>query len=73
MSEPRNTNCLTGFRCPACKSPGPFSITVEAVFTFHDDGAGDHGAIEYDGDSCCACIDCDFDGIVRDFQTEEQP
>lgn len=71
MTEP-NTNCLAGMQCPKCKSLGPFSISATALFTMNNDGTDNFGSVEYDGESYCQCTQCDHDGIVHNFRTEDR-
>ena len=63
-----NTNCLTGFSCPACDGEGPFLIEAKSTFEMHDDGSSEHKDVEFDIDSPCACSGCGYPGFVRDFR-----
>lgn len=69
-----NTNVLQGMRCPKCESFGPFCISYHTSGIFTDEGedeqVGDH---EWDDDSSCVCQDCDYAGIVGDFNEEDKP
>jgi len=67
-----NTNCLKGFQCPKCKSFGPFRIEVTTTILMYDDGSDyDHDGLEWEEDSYCECNECDFHGMVKDFQTSQ--
>lgn len=63
-----NTNCLEGFKCPACGSEERFSIEVTTTIDFDDDGALNSGGdTEWDNSSFCQCYDCDHSGTVAEF------
>lgn len=73
MNVDANSNCLAGMQCPACGSHGPFKIAATALFTMTDDGTESFGDLEYDDGSYCLCPQCDHDGILADFRTEDEP
>jgi len=57
-----------------CGSLEPFRIEVSTVLRFTDEGEdflNDKGADqEWQDDSYCECVECDFAGKVADFKTE---
>ena len=66
-----NTYCLKGMRCPQCGAREPFLIDATTTLTMWD--AGPQGALldhnlVWGAESGCACINCDKEGIVWDFQ-----
>lgn len=66
-----NTNCLDGWQCPECKSWGPFRVEATVSVILHDDGTEDdpdNGDTNYDSDNFAACIECDYEATVGDFQ-----
>lgn len=64
----KNTNVLQGFRCPYCKSYGPFAIAYTTVGIFSDDGREeDCGDSEWDDENYCRCIECGTQGTVKIF------
>jgi hypothetical protein len=65
-----NTNCLEGIKCPACGNEDRFRIAGTAVFTVTDEGAEDHGDIEWDDDSYADCPDCFRHGTLKDFRAQ---
>jgi len=66
-----NDNCLSGMRCPKCRSLGPFSIAVTTVAVVHDDGSDETGELNWDDSSRCGCRECPFVGVVKDFTIAE--
>jgi hypothetical protein len=68
-----NTNCLKGFACPDCGSEEGFYIEARVEVLVRDDGTEDQGG-EYmrDDDHACRCADCDHQGLVMDFDIENQ-
>ena len=70
----KNENVLEGMKCPNCGSLEPFRIEVSTVLRFTDEGEdflNDKGADqEWQDDSYCECVECDFAGKVADFKTE---
>lgn len=68
-----NKNCLEGYRCPKCKSEGPFRIVGTSEFTVWDDGTEDHSDVQWDDDSTCVCTQCDFGGTLGDFAIKAPP
>ena len=63
-----NSNCLSGFQCPKCKSTEPFSIEVTTMFRVYDEGTDEQtGDTHWDDDSYCECSLCSFCGKVKDF------
>lgn len=67
-----NHNCLEGYRCPDCKSEGPFSIRASATFVVSDDGTDSYSDVEWNGDDSCRCMQCQWSGEVSDFQYVEE-
>ena len=67
-----NENCLTGMRCPECKSEEPFRITAKTIVTVYDDGTDKIEDVEWDNSSFCSCAKCDHMAKVRNFQLEWQ-
>jgi hypothetical protein len=63
-----NTNVLQGMRCPECGSLGPFRIEIITTALVFDSGVEDMGDNEWDNESACECIECGYDGIVRDYR-----
>lgn len=68
----RNTNCLVGMSCPQCKSKEPFKIAVTAVATVHDDGTADFEDVEWEMQSQCSCMSCQYLGTVDDFTNKRR-
>lgn len=67
-----NSNCLEGFKCPKCKSEGPFNIEMKSVITLHDNGTDEHSDTEWGQNSYCDCAECCHSGIVADFREGEK-
>ena len=67
-----NTNCLAGIRCPQCGSYEPFDIVVETVAKIYDDGVDHTRDTEWDSDSFLYCCNCDDQGIVSEFKTQNK-
>ena len=63
-----NTNCLEGMACPKCGSEGPFRMEMTSIFTIFDDGTDGYEDTNWDEHSYCNCKECDFEGVVKDFQ-----
>jgi hypothetical protein len=63
-------NCenLKGMRCPECKSEGPFSIVSSCVAVWNDDGTDDIHDVEFDDESPCRCMNCDYCSTVGGFK-----
>lgn len=68
MTSP-NTNILAGMRCPHCRSPEPFFISVKTTCLFYDEGSEEAASLEWDQSSPCTCVDCAYQGTVADFKT----
>ena len=62
-----NSNCLTGFQCPECESFEPFKIEVITMVTMHDSGGWETESQQWDEESYCQCLACDFEGTVATF------
>lgn len=74
MSEP-NTNCLEGMKCPKCGSLEPFRIEVTTTAIMYDEGSDYDkygGDLDWEDESYCKCMECDFEGAVKDFKETEQ-
>jgi hypothetical protein len=54
--------------CPECGSDGPFKIESHAMFEVHDDGATEFADVEWNDDSFCECMKCEYSAIVGDFK-----
>jgi hypothetical protein len=70
-----NDNCLSGYRCPKCGSPGPFNVPVIIRGTVHygDDGfdySKVSGESDFDWESGCTwrCLDCDHEADHTKFR-----
>jgi hypothetical protein len=70
--EKKNTNCLDGLKCPKCGSLGPYGISVRAFATVSDDGTDEFDGVEWEDDSYCGCMECNFKGEVRNFFVPKQ-
>lgn len=66
-----NNNCLEGLRCPQCAAYEPFSITATTTAEMHDDGCELTTDIEWDDESPCSCLVCNYDATVGDFKDPE--
>lgn len=64
----RNENCLEGMRCNNCKSLGPFKIGAMSLVTMTDEGSEEVESPDWDNDSYCLCVECGFEGRVKEFQ-----
>lgn len=73
MVKTKNTNCLTGLRCPKCGSLEPFNIVCTVVTTFYDAGSDEDHDHEWDDKSYCSCVECGFEGTVKDFNIKRRP
>jgi hypothetical protein len=67
-----NDNCLAGMRCPKCKSYGPFGIGITAWATVSDDGFDSVENGDWDQDSPCLCVNCQYQDLVAKFTTVNQ-
>ncbi len=67
-----NTNCLEGMQCPECRSEGPFDIQVICWMEVTDDGTGDLREVEWDSDSACRCMGCNYANTARVFRLEDE-
>lgn len=66
-----NNNVLAGYRCPKCKSEGPFNIYGEAYFRdVTDDGVTEFSDFEWSDESPMNCVRCGFSGKAREFQVK---
>jgi ribosomal protein L37E len=63
-----NDNCLEGMKCPRCGSEEPFNISAKACFKVFDDGTDSFGAVDWDDDSVCECVNCNLRGFVCEFK-----
>ena len=66
-----NENCLEGMVCPKCGQEEKFSIVCSCVAVWKDDGCDyseDVRDVEFDGDSNCRCVGCNFSAKVKDFK-----
>ncbi len=63
-----NENCLEGVKCPKCGHEKSFDIMVSAIARVNDGGIDRCEDYEWDDDSFCACRNCEFQGVVRDFK-----
>ena len=63
-----NTNCLEGIRCPKCGQEDRFFIMGCAQFEVTDDGSDAVGDHEWDDSSATRCVQCGFDGELKDFR-----
>lgn len=68
QEENPNENCLEGFRCPKCGSYEPFKIAANSWFEVHDSGTDSFADVEWDHDSSCICMSCNYTGTVADFE-----
>lgn len=68
-----NTNTLKDFRCPSCKSDGGFNIEATTLARVSDDGVEDHGDMTWKDDSYCCCVECEYEGTVKEFKIANQP
>lgn len=68
-----NTGCLSGLRCPACGSLGPFSIACVMWLNMTDEGTDDDmcGEAEWTLASGCKCVACGAAGVVSGFREEK--
>lgn len=64
----KGENCLAGWRCPRCKSYGPFAVTIKATVIMDDDGFDVEGDTEFEDDSFARCENCELAGTVKDFK-----
>jgi hypothetical protein len=65
-----NVNCLQGMQCPQCGSEEPFRLDVSATVVMWDEGSDPDegmGDLDWDNDSACRCMACDFAGTVLHF------
>jgi hypothetical protein len=65
-----NENCLDGMRCPKCGSLGPYLIDSDSTFEVEDMGTDTFGGVEWDEHSPCECKECEFRGLVGDFEND---
>jgi hypothetical protein len=65
----KNTNCLEGMKCPQCGSLEPFRIETTTVMAWTDEGEAESANLEWEDDSYCECLECDYQGLVADFRT----
>ena len=69
--RPGNTNCLEDLACPKCGRSESLRIEGSSVFVVTDDGTGEHGDVEWDGDSWTLCPACEFEGRHAEFRREK--
>jgi len=69
----KNENCLAGMACPSCGSEGPFSIVSTCIAEWTDDGTEEASDLEFDDDSHCRCMACDFCEVVDKFRKPQMP
>ena len=67
-----NENCLAGMACPKCDDEGPFRIAAQSWFKVYDNGTDEFESVEWDDDSTCICLACDFGGKVKNFKEEDE-
>jgi hypothetical protein len=67
FNNTENENCLVGFRCPKCKSKGPFRLVATCWALVSDDGVEDTTEHEWGDDAACICAHCKHDAQVKDF------
>jgi len=63
-----NENCLEGMMCPKCAQEDLFSIVSTCIAEWSDDGTENEKEMEFDDDSNCRCVECNFSGKVKDFK-----
>jgi hypothetical protein len=63
-----NTNCLENVCCPRCGQEDRFKITAIISCIVTDDGSDPVGDHEWDNDSATQCLECGFDGELKDFR-----
>lgn len=73
-----NTQYLAGMQCRGCGHTGPFLIEVRVQLLVHDDGTNTFAdgapsttGSEWDSNSYCVCPTCHEDGVVFEFQCDE--
>lgn len=66
-----NTNMLEGMQCPKCGSEGPFRIVCTSTVLIYDDGTDDFEWTNWEPDSWCQCVNCEFAATARDFGLED--
>lgn len=66
-----NSGMLEGFQCPQCQSFEPFQIVECNLIEVFDQGFGRDIALGWDDDSSCKCVECGFEGEVRNFRAED--
>ena len=61
---------MAKLRCPKCESDAGFLIETQAVQAFDKYGhcKGNYSEPKVSAYSICTCVDCDYEGIVLDFQ-----
>jgi hypothetical protein len=68
----KNTNILTGMKCPMCDSLSPFRIDILQAVIVHDDGCDlPEGDNQWTDSNFCMCTECDYEGTVADFQIKK--
>jgi len=63
-----NENCLEGIICPKCGQEDEFKITALITCLVNDDGSEPMGDHEWDDESRCECVSCEFSGKLKDFK-----
>ncbi len=64
-----NTNCLENVCCPKCGQEDRFKIAAVISCLVTDDGSEPVGDHEWYDDSATHCLECGFDGKLKDFRT----
>jgi len=68
----KNTNCLTGMRCPTCGSLEPFTIYATCTVEVWDEGTDVGHDYEWDAMNYCRCHDCGLERTVDVFTVGTQ-
>jgi hypothetical protein len=63
-----NTNCLKNVCCPKCGQEDRFRIAALISCLVTDDGSEPAGDHEWDEASATHCLECGFNGILKDFR-----
>ena len=59
--------CLEGIACPKCGHNGGFHIYASSWFRVYADGVEDSSDVEWDDGSPIRCLECSFEGTLREF------
>jgi uncharacterized CHY-type Zn-finger protein len=65
-----NENCLSGMRCPKCKSYGPFIIAADVWAEVTDEGVEEYTDCEWNETRACICRACSHQATVNEFTTK---